>query len=482
MKLTRLAGLLVLLLAAAGTACGRREAGKRAVTRPSGNGLWFAHGFANESEQASAFASLGQGGFSWVLVPAAKLEVAAGRWNVVRGALPPRPIGRVAVSVVIEAGKEAATVLESHDREAKRAFAEALGLAAARAANETRFGAVSGVHLDFPVSAGSAPAAAEVIRSIRPRLPGGVFVSMTLAEKIPAEGAEKFADLARAVDGFVAMLFGRDRDRADPADVDLLGKPWWAGYSPNAEGLWKGRDGSEKGTLTEGFLSRLSDEPRLRFQHDMEVEERVGFGYEFRVRRPLVLEGRAFEAGDEIVFRQPFVTDLVRRLGRDTSGRPNAAGRVIRFAGASESDRIFTLPELNDILLGRPLTPALRISLSRAGSNVVIGLENASAMPSAISRTSNWVEVDLGRPGVRDVRNAGFERYEVYSAAGARVSLGRASRVRFYEALIGPHEKIEAATIVVRPPIPASCCRFRYHLLAATGQEIATDWQTGGGK
>jgi len=479
MRRVGLAGLI--LLSAAGWACGgRREGAKRPVIRPTGNGLWFADGFASEQKEGSELASLAEGGFSWILVPAAKLEVSGGRWTVVRATLPPRPIGKASVSVVIEAGREAATVLESHDKAARKAFEDALGLAAATAADEVRFGFVSGVHLDFPVTAASAPATAAAIRAIRSRLPAGIFLSMTMSDPIPAEGAEKFTDLGAAVDGFVAMVFGRDRDRADPIEVDRLGKPWWAGYSPNAEGLWKGRSGTEKGKLTEGFLSRLSDDPRLRFQHDMEVEERVGFGYDFRVRRPLVLEGRTFETGDEIIFRQPFLADFVRRLGHDTAGRPNAAGRLIRLAGASESDRIFTLPALNDILLGRPLTPALRVSLSRTGSDVVLGLENTSAMPSAISRTSNWIEVDLGRPGVRDVRNAGFDRYEVFSPAGARVSLGRSSRVRFYETLIGPHEKIDPATILLRPPIPASCCRFRYHVLAANGQEIATDWQTQG--
>ena len=481
MKGLRLAGFL--LLAAAGVACGaRREAARRAVTRPAGNGLWFSAGFSSAQEEAASLAAAAQDGFSWVLVPAAKLEVAGGRWNVVRATPPPSPIGRVALSVVIEAGKEASTILESHDKGARRAFEEALGLAAATAANDTRFGAVSGVHFDFAVTPASAPAAAEAIRAIRKRLPGGVFVSMTIADKIPAEGAEKLTDLASAVDGFVAMVFGRDRDRADPADVDLLGKPWWAGYSPNAEGFWKGRGGVEKGMLTEGFLSRLSDEPRLRFQHDMEVEERVGFGYEFLVKRPVVVDGRAFEAGDQILFRQPFITDFVRRLGKDTTGRPNAAGRVIRLAGASDSERIFTLPALTDILLGRPLTPKIRVSVAPGGSNVTVGLENTSAMPSAISRTSNWVEVDIGRPGIRDVRNAGFERFEIYSPSGARVSPGRSSRVRFFEALIGPHEKVEPATIMVRPPIAAGCCRYRYHVLAVNGQEIATDWQTGSGK
>jgi hypothetical protein len=130
---------------------------------------------------------------------------------------------------------------------------------------------------------------------------------------------------------------------------------------------------------------------------------------------------------------------------------------------------------LNEVLRGGSLDPALRVSLGRSAGTVTVSAENASPMPSALSRASNWIEVDLGRPGIRDVRNAGFDRYEVYSASGARVSLGRASRVRFYELLLGPHEKIQQAVIVVRPPVPASCCRYRYHLLSATGQEIAAE-------
>jgi hypothetical protein len=472
----------VLVLAGAGAfACSRSgESSRHPAVRPSGNGLWFANGFASEQDQAESLSSLPPGGFSWVLVPSAKVVSRDGRWTVERQPAPPRPISGPAVSAVIEAGRDATAVFEGRDKDARKSLEEALGLAAAQSARDSRFGRVSGVHFDFPVTAAAAPSAALAIRAIRSRLPAGTFVSMAFSEPMPEAGAEKYADLASAVDGFVAMVFGRQQDRAEPADVDILGKPWWAAYSPNAEGLWKGRDGVEKGILPEGFLKRLSDDPaRLRFQHDMDVEERAGFGYDFHVRRSLLLDGRPFGAGDEVVFRQPFLTDLVRRLGRDTTGRPNAAGRIFRFSGASDADRIFTVPALAYVLRGGSLDPALRVSVARSSGTITVAAENVSPMPSALSRTSNWIEVDLGRPGIRDVRNAGFDRYEIFTASGARVSLGRASRVRFFETLIGPNEKIQQASILVRPPVPASCCRYRYHVLSATGEEMAADWQSG---
>jgi hypothetical protein len=43
--------------------------------------------------------------------------------------------------------------------------------------------------------------------------------------------------------------------------------------------------------------------------------------------------------------------------------------------------------------------------------------------------------VDIERPGVRDIRPGGFDRYEVYADNGKPVSLGRARRVRFFETL-----------------------------------------------
>ena len=92
-------------------------------------------------------------------------------------------------------------------------------------------------------------------------------------------------------------------------------------------------------------------------------------------------------------------------------------------------------------------------------------MDASQARPgSAISRTSNWIEVDLGRPGIRDVRNAGFERFEVYSPAGARVSLGAvAARVLLVQeaaqAIIGSRldeaaqRRLEAAARAACRPI-----------------------------
>jgi hypothetical protein len=78
------------------------------------------------------------------------------------------------------------------------------------------------------------------------------------------------------------------------------------------------------------------------------------------------------------------------------------------------------------------------------------------------------------------VRPGGFDRYEVFGSNGRPVSLGRAARLRFYETLIGPSERIEPAAILVPRGAPPGCCRFRLHLLAATGTEFATDWTEAG--
>jgi hypothetical protein len=270
------------------------------------------------------------------------------------------------------------------------------------------------------------------------------------------------------------MVFG-EGGRASPASIDLLGKSWWVGYSPNAEGRSTGvRDGV---SLPESFLARLSDDPALEFRQDMNVEEKAGLGYIFLPRHALALEGRNFSAGDQIVFRQPSIADMIRGFGSELAGWRFARGRVIRLAGKSESDRIFTLAALNEILLGHSLSPDLRVSIERVAGAVTVSAQNLSPLPSILSRSTNWIEVDLDRPGVRDIRPGGFDRYEVLTAGGRRVSLGRGERVRLYETLVGPFEKIATAVIVPLHPPPDGCCRFRLHLLAAAGPEVASDWK-----
>jgi hypothetical protein len=466
-----------ILLAASALACARSEEPARVPpARPAGNGVWYAEGFATEQDEASALSAVSASGFSWILLPAARIEKRGPRWEVDRVAGPPAVVSGVAVAPIIQAGGDASEALVSREGGARRLLEDALARAIKDVASDRRFGRIAGVHLDLGLSTQTAPAWGEVLRSIRSRLPRGLFVSVTLAETGPAEGQERLAPLAAAADGFVAMVFGRE-DRADPTAVDQLGRPWWAAYSPNAVGLWKGRRGDDRGVLSEGLLARMSDDPRLQFQHDMEVEENAGYGYTFRVRRPVEVEGRTFATGDEIFFHQPLWTELVRRVGRDKVGRQHAEGRVLRLTGRSDSDRIFTLLAFSEILLGHPVVPALRVALQPGDATVSVAAENASAIPSVVSRVNNWIEVDLARPGVRDVKVGGFDRYELYSASGQRVSMGRASRVRFYETLIGPFEIIEPAVIVARPPLAPGCCRSRYHVLSVGGPEAATDWR-----
>jgi hypothetical protein len=267
------------------------------------------------------------------------------------------------------------------------------------------------------------------------------------------------------------MIFGED-DRASPGSTDLLRRRWWAGYSPNAEGRWT--RGREEGRLPESFLARVSDDPRLEFRQDMDVEESAGLGYIFRARRPMMLGGVSFAAGDQIAFRQPSLPDMIRLFATDREGRRLARGRVVRLAGRSESDRIFTLAALTEITLGHSLSPNLRVSIEPGPGSVSVAAENLSPLASILSRTANWIEVDLERPGVRDVRPGGFDRYEVYAANGKSVSLGRAQRVRFYETLIGPFERIAPAAIVTQRPAAPGCCPFHVHLLSAAGPEVDT--------
>jgi len=475
-----LGAAILVVAAAAALACRRPGPGRTTPARPSGSGVWFAEGFGSEADETQAESALRQGGFSWALLPAARLERRGNGWVVVRLAPPPRPMVGFVVSPVVAGGKDAAAALASKEAPVRRALENALVLAVQTAVHdEARRGPLGGVHLDLPLTAETATPCAAILRRMRPRLPAGLFLSLTLGFPPPAGGRKKLWPLAATVDGFVAMVFGED-ESADPAETDRLARPWWAGYAPNAEGRWKNRRGEDRGALPEGFLARLSDDPRVEFQQDMEVEERAGFGYLFRARRPVVVQGRRFDAGDEVVFRQPFWTDMIRGFGQDLKGRRFGRGRVIRFSGRSDSDRIFTLPALNEILLGRSLAPRLRVSVERGAGAVTVSVENESPIPSVLSRVTNWIEVDLSRQGIRDVQLGGFDRFEVYAPNGRRVSPGRSSRVRFYETLIGPLERISAAVILVRPPVPPDCCRIRYHILSAAGPELTTDWQTAG--
>ena len=467
----------VLLLAVAASSCFRGRASSKARAGvPTGNGIWFANGFAGRESQNEAEAALSRGGFSWVLLPAARIERRDGRWFIVKLKPPPGPIARLPVSLVIEGGPDVESALSSDKAAVRRSLEDTLAVAGRTVIGDgTRFGSVKGIHLDLPFTAETTPAYGALVQKVRRRLPPELFLSVSLRIDPPAGEKKKLWPLAPAADGLIAMIFG-EHDQASPASADLLGKPWWAGYEPGSEGRWTSEKGEGRGPLPESFLAGLSEDPRVDSHLDVEIGGGAGVGYIFKGRRPFTVGSRQFAAGDKIVFRQPSIADMVRQLQTDVAGRRFARGRVVRLTGESESERLFTLAALNDILLGRPLLPNLRVSVEPGKNSVSVSAENLSPFSTVLSRASNWIEVDLTPPGIRDVHPGGFDRYEVYSANGSRVSLGRAARVRFYETLIGPSEKIEPALILMRRGAPSGCCRFRFHLLAASGAEVASDW------
>ncbi len=466
----------VLLLLAA-SACARPGTpARRTAFSPAGNGVWFANGFDGLDAEKEAERLLSGGSFSWVLLPAARIERREGRWFVVKLQPPPEPLARLPVSLVIGAGPDAASALSSKDAASRRSLEDALAVAGRTVIGDgTRFGSVKGIHLDLPFTAETAPACGALVQRVRRRLPPELFVSVTLRADIPAGGEKKLRPLAGAADGLIAMVFG-DQDQVDPGVADLLGKPWWAGYAPGSGGRWTSGRGEDRGPLPGKFLARMSDDPRLDFRQDLDIGRAGGLTQVFTALRPFTLESRQFAAGDEIVFRQPLIAGMIRQLETDVAGRRFARGRVVRLPGASESERLFTLAASNDALLGRSLLPSLRVSVQPGRDSVGVLAQNLSPFPTVLSRTSNWIEVDLTRPGIRDVRPGGFDRYEVFAANGRRVSLGRAARVRFYETLIDPSEKIEPALILTHRGAPPGCCRVRFHLLAASGAEVASDW------
>jgi hypothetical protein len=145
----------------------------------------------------------------------------------------------------------------------------------------------------------------------------------------------------------------------------------------------------------------------------------------------------------------------------------------VALDGASDADRIFSLAALTDVLTGGALVPDLRTTVARERRGVVLAAENGSGHASEISRSTNWIDVDLPAGGIRDVEPGGFDRYEVFDAQGRPVSLGRATRVRFYETLLAPFEKIAPARILLRRAPSSDCCRVRRHLLAASGPELS---------
>lgn len=474
----RLAGIA---LVASLVACGRSAtpgsgAARSAREAPPGDGVWFEDGLGASETEVDA--QLRHAGFATAFLPALRLSGVGGAWTAADVPPPPRPFGDVAVFLVVAGGPEVAKAAAPADAPSAEAFAATVSRAL-RGRLEARalYGAkVAGVHLDLPFAPASAAAYGTFLKAFRAKLPPDLLLTVSL-RFAPAQGeGPRLGEALGAADGLVAFVFG-EMASASPVRTDEIGKPWWAAYSPAARGVWKDASGQVQGTLPERLLLKLADDPRVDLSGDLTFREEAASAFLLSVLQPVRDAELSLRPGDRVSFRQPALSEMLTRFGADLAGRRRVRGRIVAVQGRTESERIFTLAALSDVILGHSLDPDLRVFVSGARTPVVTVLaQNASVHASVISRTLNWVDVDLPAGSIRDVQPGGFDRYDLHDAQGRAVTPGRATRVRFYETLLGPSERVEPARILLHRPAPADCCRHRQSVVSAAGREAATDW------
>ncbi len=463
---------VLLLVAGLAAAC---HAPKKRVSQglPAGDAVWFEDGVGTDADKIEEM--LARGGVATVFLPAARLSPQGIRSQSNELRPPGRPFSRVSPMLVIEGDRGMEDALRK--KEAIGPLSDAVWLSIKGLLAETRrYGTVAGVHLDFPFSIAAAESYESLVASVRARLPRTQLLTISLRfTGSSAEEKEKIQRLVSACDGVLAFVFGVD-SAPDPLAVDSLETHWWAGYSVTARGIWESATGGTRRSLPEWILARFSDDPRVEFLQNVSLKEESGQSFLLRPRVPISLgEGFSFGAGDRLSYRQPLVSDMVYHLAADVAGRRFARGRVVALPARSESERLFTLAALVDVLSGKPARPDLRVGLETGRGAVAVSAENLSPHASVVSRTSNWVEVQIPSGGIRDVQTGGFDRFEVYGPERRPVTMGLATTVRFYETLIGPLEKIEPASIVLRGALPKGCCETRYHFISASGQETLSD-------
>lgn len=438
---------------------------------PAADGVWFEEGVIEGSPETET--ALLRGGFGSVFLPVVALLRDGSHWTAKEASPPARPFEKVPVTLIVSAGEDAQAALADPAGVSSLDDAVWLACKAALRGGGGRFGRLRGIHLDVPFSAREAVAYAALLQRLRSKLPRETLLTYSLRFPPSEEERPGLRKIAETTDGALAFVFG-DGSTADPVTTDQLEAPWLATYAPAARGRWTPAGGVER-AVPERVLARLTDDPRAEFAHDLTLKEESASAFVVTAHEPVSVDDFRLRKEDRVRFRQPSLSDMAYRLGADLAGRRHVRGRVVLLSGRTEAERVFTLAALDDILLGHPLSADLRISIEAGRDAVTIGAENPTPHASLISRTSNWVEIDLPGGGIADVRPGGFDRFEVFGPDGAAVSLGRATRVRFFETLVGPLEKIEPARIVVRRPPAKNCCAHRVHVLSSAGAEVSRE-------
>jgi len=463
-----------LLASACRKAAAPPQGAEAARQPPKGDVIWLLDPSA--SGEAGLAPQLSRLGSAALFLPAGRIDLADGRWALVADAPPAHPLG--AVVLVLRAGEALAGGFHGEGAPDGAAIGAALGPVMAEAARSGVYGHALGVHLDLPFDAAGAGRYAELVSALR-RSVSGAFVSISVRALPKSDDERKrIAPLFAAADALVAFVFGSG-PRVDPVAMDAFRRPWWAAYDTRASGTLLGPNGDARGSVPAPLLDALSGNPRVELENDLSANDASFTAFTLTLRGPVKVEGLTLAAGDRIAFRIPSVSEMLFQLGSSMAGKHYALGRAILFEGATEAERVFSLAAFEDVLLGRSLVPVLEGSVQPAGRNAVaVELVNRSHQATVVSRVANWIEVDLSPARPAEVQLGGFDRYEVYDAAGRPVSPGRATHVRLFETLVAPAETVTPARIVVRGALPASCCRFRIHAYAAAGPEVVSDWST----
>ena len=452
-----------------GAAACKPSASSAPARLPAGDAIWFEDGVATAADETEALAT--RGGCASVFLPAARLAAEGAHWTHHEAQPPAQPFQKLPVSLVVSVEGEPSAALASPA--AVGPFSDAVALAVQAAVRiGPRFGRVRGVHLDIPFAAAQSEAYAAVIRNVRSKLSKDMLLTWSLRFTPGEAEREKVRAVADAADGAVAFIFGESTG-ADPVATDQLERPWLAAFVPAARG--RAGEGDSSRRLPESVLAQLTNDPRVEFAHDLSLKEESASGFLLTPHEEISVGPYSFRPGERIFFRQPSLSDMVYRFGADLAGRRFVRGRTVVLSGRSEAERIFTLAALDEIILGHPLNADLRVTVAPSKAAVEISAENPTPNASIVSRTSNWVEVDLPMGGITDVRAGGFDRFEVFGPNGEPVTLGLATRVRFFETLISPGEKIAPARILVRRPPPKDCCSHRIHVLSSAGAELTRE-------
>lgn len=446
-----------------------------AAAPPKGDAIWLADPAA--TGEAGLDERLQRLGAAALFLPAGTLDFQGGGWRFEPAPPPRRAPAKALVVLVVAAGPALGPALQAKDGLAADAAAKAVAAGIAPAlATAGPFGRVVGVHLDLPFAPESAKSGAALVDAVRRAAARPVFVSVTL-RRTPANEDETKATrpLAASADALLGFVFGRSGG-VDPAALDSLGRPWWAGYAVAGSGERRSAGGEVLGAVSERWLDPLSGNAHIDFENDLSLADASTVAFHLTARTPVRVDGLELAAGDRVAWRAPAISELIYQLGSALTGRHRALGRVVVFDGATEAERMFPIAAFEDVLLGRALSPVLEVSTQAAGRALTVEAANRTPHASSVSRVANWIEIDLAPAHPADVQVGGFERYEVYDSVGRPVTPGRGTRVRLYETLVAPGETITAAQIVVRGALPSPCCAHREHLVSTAGPETAGEW------